>query len=220
MSTNINFEKIIGNQANMGIVIAAPKFTCTDTDALAFLQAAGITDSIISNAVCSLVVGLKADGIWNKFNAIYPFVGGTASTHKWNLKDPRDLNAAYRLTFNGGWTHDSQGIKGNGANTYADTYFTGVLRTMGVYMPDSRTGGPAYGYNQSQESCGDEGCWSYQQQSCSLSSGGAQFAPVGGYPSSSGFYGEGLGQIGSTTGYKNGVPISVAYGDVSVTNLP
>ena len=29
--------------------------------------------------------------------AIYPFVGGTATTHKFNLKDPADINAAFRL---------------------------------------------------------------------------------------------------------------------------
>jgi hypothetical protein len=29
--------------------------------------------------------------------------------------------AAYQLTFNGGWTHSSNGAKGNGTNAYADT---------------------------------------------------------------------------------------------------
>jgi hypothetical protein len=53
--------------------------------------------------------------------AIYPFVGGTASTHKWNLKDPRDLDAAFRLVFNGGWTHSSTGALPNGTNGFADT---------------------------------------------------------------------------------------------------
>jgi hypothetical protein len=53
--------------------------------------------------------------------AIYPFVGGTAATHKFNLKDPRDLDAAYRLVFNGGWTHSSTGVLPNGTTAYADT---------------------------------------------------------------------------------------------------
>jgi hypothetical protein len=64
---------------------------------------------------------MKADGIWTKMKAIYPFVGGTASTHKYNLKDPRDLDAAFRLVFNGGWTHSSNGALPNGTNGYADT---------------------------------------------------------------------------------------------------
>lgn len=94
-----------------------------DPDALAFIAAAGLTDSTQKAAVDALVVALKADGIWTKLRAIYPFVGGTAEKHKWNLKDPRDLNAAYRLTFAGGWTHSATGAKGNGTTGYADTHF-------------------------------------------------------------------------------------------------
>lgn len=94
-----------------------------DPDAEAFLTAAGITDTTIETAINDLVIDLKADGLWTKLLAIYPFVGGTASTHKWNLKDPRDLNAAYRLTFNGTITHSSGGIKGNGVDgTYYNTH--------------------------------------------------------------------------------------------------
>ena len=65
---------------------------------------------------------LKAASIWTKMQALYPFVGGTATTHKWNLKDPRDLDAAYRIVFNGGWTHNSNGIQGDGSTGYANTF--------------------------------------------------------------------------------------------------
>jgi hypothetical protein len=75
------------------------------------------------NAVNQLVLDLKAASIWTKMKAIYPFVGGTASLHKWNLKDPRDLDAAFRLTFFGGWTHTTNGAQGNGTNSYADSFF-------------------------------------------------------------------------------------------------
>ena len=44
-----------------------------------------------------------------------------ASQFKFNLKDPRDLDAAFRLVFNGGWTHSSNGATPNGTNGYADT---------------------------------------------------------------------------------------------------
>ena len=93
----------------------------TDADAQAFITAAAITDPTQQSAINNLVVGMKADGVWTKMKAIYPFVGGTASTHKWNLKDPRDLDAAFRLVFNGGWTHSSNGATPNGTNGYADT---------------------------------------------------------------------------------------------------
>jgi hypothetical protein len=92
-----------------------------DTDALAFISAASITNTTQKNAINTLVTDMKTNGLWTKMKAIYPFVGGTASTHKWNLKDPRDLNAAYRLVFNGGWTHSSTGAKPNGTTGYADT---------------------------------------------------------------------------------------------------
>jgi hypothetical protein len=93
----------------------------TDPDAQAFITAAAITDPTQQAAIDTLVKGLKTDGIWTKMKAIYPFVGGTATTHKWNLKDPRDLDAAFRLVFNGGWTHSSTGATPNGTNGYADT---------------------------------------------------------------------------------------------------
>lgn len=95
-----------------------------DPDAEAFLTAAGITDATITNAINTLVLDLKDDGLWSKMTAVYPFVGGTASTHKWNLKDPRDLAAAYRLIFVGSPTHSSNGIQGNGINQYVNTFLT------------------------------------------------------------------------------------------------
>jgi hypothetical protein len=46
-----------------------------------------------------------------------------ANQFKYNLKDPRDLDAAFRLVFNGGWTHSSNGATPNGVNAYADTFY-------------------------------------------------------------------------------------------------
>lgn len=97
--------------------------TGCDADAVAFLAAAGITDATITSAICTLVNSMKANGTWAKMNAIYPMVGGTATTHKFNLKNPLDTNAAFRLSFVGGWTHSSNGALPNGTNTYADTFF-------------------------------------------------------------------------------------------------
>jgi hypothetical protein len=94
-----------------------------DADVAAFLSATGITDSTIISAIETLVLSLKSNNLWTKLDLIYPFVGGTATTHKFNLKDPRDLDAAYRLTFYGGWTHSSTGVLPNGSNGYADTNY-------------------------------------------------------------------------------------------------
>jgi hypothetical protein len=94
-----------------------------DSDAQAFMTAAGITNSTQQDAIDDLVVALKAASIWTKMKAIYPFVGGTAATHKFNLKDPADTDAAFRLTFFGSWTHSATGAKGAGGSTGADTHF-------------------------------------------------------------------------------------------------
>ena len=94
-----------------------------DADAQAFITAASITDPTQQSAINTLVVDLKGYGVWTKMKAIYPIVGGTAGTHKWNLKDPRDLDAAFRLTFTNAWTHSSTGMTPNGANTFANTFY-------------------------------------------------------------------------------------------------
>jgi hypothetical protein len=93
-----------------------------DPDAQAFITAAGITNPTQQAAINTLVVDLKGYSIWTKMKALYPFVGGTAAQHKFNLKDPRDLDAAFRLVFSGGWTHSSTGALPNGTNGYADTF--------------------------------------------------------------------------------------------------
>ena len=105
--------------ANHGILSSSG--ASVDADALAFMTAASITDNTQKTAINTLVTDLKTYNIWTKMKALYPFVGGSASSHKWNLKDPRDLDAAYRLVFSGGWTHSSTGALPNGTTAYADT---------------------------------------------------------------------------------------------------
>jgi len=91
-----------------------------DPDAQAFITAASITDPTQKSAIYTLVGALKSANIWTKMKALYPFVGGTAAQHRFNLKDPRPVDAAFYLTFNGGGTHSATGYLPNG-NSYADT---------------------------------------------------------------------------------------------------
>ena len=102
------------------LISLMPKTAGFDPDAQAFITAAAITDVTQQNAINTLVIALKGYSIWTKFKAIYPIVGGTASQHKFNLKDPRDLDAAFRLTFASGWTHSSTGM--TPLVTFADTF--------------------------------------------------------------------------------------------------
>jgi hypothetical protein len=112
-------------QTSLGRQFDVP--TVSDADAQAFLNAANINDITQANAINTLVIDLKAAGLWTKMKAIYPFVGGTTFTHKWNLKDPRNLTAAYILNYVGGVTHDSNGINFNGTNSYAETNLNPTL---------------------------------------------------------------------------------------------
>jgi hypothetical protein len=110
-----------------------------------FLFNTQITDNTIQTATDTLVTDLKTSGIWTKMKALYPIVGGTATTHKFNLVDPRDLDAAFRLVFAGGVTHSSNGFAGNGTNGWANTFvnpntlFPGGFASIGVYNRVSGT---------------------------------------------------------------------------------
>lgn len=103
------------------LISSMSKTPAVDTDALAFITNAVITNATQQNAINTLVLDLKSANIWTKMKAIYPFVGGTASQHKFNLKDPRDLDVAYRLQFVNGWTHSATGALPSGTDGYADT---------------------------------------------------------------------------------------------------
>ena len=84
----------------------------TQPEATAFLTTTGITDPTISTAINTLVYDLKQAGVWSKMIAIYPIVGGTATTHKYNLKN----TSTFTINFVGGGTHSSNGYLGNGSN--------------------------------------------------------------------------------------------------------
>lgn len=131
------------------MVIVAGGGNSFDADASAFFTATGITDATQKDAINDLVIALKADGIWSKMHAIYPFVGGTATTHKFNLKDPADTDAAFRITWSGGITHDANGITGNGSTGYGDTHFDPSVEigsnagSFGIYLLANGSGGSA-----------------------------------------------------------------------------
>jgi len=93
----------------------------TDADAQAFITASGISGTE-ATAINTLVVNLKSANIWTKMKAAYPMVGGTATSCKWNLVNPVDSNAAYRLVFSGGGTFSANGYQPNGTNAYANTF--------------------------------------------------------------------------------------------------
>ena len=129
-NNNIGWGKGADNAIGWGSVYSVSEAGATniigtvpfDTDAQAFITAAAITDATQQSAINTLVVDLKGYSVWTKMKALYPMVGGTSSTHKFNLKDPLDTDAAFRMTFHGGVTHSSNGIT-FATNGYADTKY-------------------------------------------------------------------------------------------------
>src|SRR4029079_3961734 len=98
-----------------------------DPDTQAFLDASGLGEEYAA-ALDGLVKDLKVYGLWAKMTAVYPFIGGTADLHKWNLIDPRETEDAFRLTYvEGTGSHSTElGYKPNAAYNsgggFADTH--------------------------------------------------------------------------------------------------
>lgn len=93
-----------------------------DADAQKFIESATITDGTQKVAINNFVIQLKSLSLWKKFKAIYPMIGGSAAATKWNLKDPRDLDAAYRLTFYGSPVFALSGVLFPTPFDYADSH--------------------------------------------------------------------------------------------------
>jgi len=112
-----------------------------------FIDKANITDPVQISAINVLVEDLQSNNIWDKMSVIYPFVGGTASAHSYNLKD----TSTYQITWGGtSLTHDSNGITGNNSG-YGDTgYISGNKDSLslGVYVRNNTASTSAIGVTQ------------------------------------------------------------------------
>lgn len=159
----------------MNMLVAKKASTSYDTDAQAVINAIQLSDTLNTtqkNAINARIVAMKARSTWTKRKAYYGFVGGSAAAHKWNWKDPRDLDAAFRLTFSGGWTHSANGALPNGSTGYADTHLvpstvlTLYSTSLGFYsrtdqadgdfidMAALDSGGPSFGLSAKRNGVG------------------------------------------------------------------
>ncbi len=116
----------------IGTLMVSRWATGYDTDAKALFDAAQITDSTVKNAVNTCILAFKASGFWTSCNAIYGMAGDGIlqtyeSQYKYNWKDPRDLDAAYRLTFGNSPTFSATGIDWNGSTQFAVTYLNASI---------------------------------------------------------------------------------------------
>lgn len=117
-----------------------------DADAQAYFTAnTAITSAADKTAINDFYLGLKTDGIYTKLNAMYLPIWGSTAACKWNLINPLDTDAAFRLTFTTGWTFTSGGMQGNIVSTYANTFLNNnnlVINDMsfGVYSRTAVSG--------------------------------------------------------------------------------
>ena len=98
----------------------APSYTARTS---AFATATGITDVTILGALNTFDLGLISNSLDTKMKAVYPFLGGTSTTCKYNFMNAVDSNSAFRLQFNGGGTFSATGYKPNGTNAFANTFY-------------------------------------------------------------------------------------------------
>lgn len=175
----------------------------------AFATATGITDTTILNALSTFDAGLISNGLDTKMKAIYPFVGGTATTHKFNFMDARDLNVAFRLTFGGGGTHSSTGYLPNGTNAFGDTNFRPLYDSLIdniSYNYYSRTNT----FGNSNFGCSDSG-YSYVTNMYISFNGSSNYSKLNGMgylitssTDSRGLFGSNTTTNGTFTTWKNG----------------
>jgi hypothetical protein len=119
------------------------------TEANTFLSAVaaagGTLNSTISAATRTLFTSLVSNGLYDKLSTFYPMIGETQASCKFNGKNPLDTDAAFRLTYGGGISSNSDGLIFNGTNAVADTYWipdnnlTDTSGHIAVYVK-SRTG--------------------------------------------------------------------------------
>jgi len=105
------------------------------TPAQLFIAAAAITGTTQKNAITSLVADLKGTGsttnstdVWSKLYAFYPMCPIDATTFtlaacKWNLVNPLDTDAAFRMTWVNSPAVSYEGVKGDGSSSYGNTNF-------------------------------------------------------------------------------------------------
>ena len=106
-------------QTTLNRFVGTPIYPSFDSDAQSFMTSASITDSTQQAAINYLVTDLKSNNLWTKMKAVYPMVGGNATSHSYNLKNP----SQFQITWNGGLTHSSTGVLPNGTTGYGNTNF-------------------------------------------------------------------------------------------------
>lgn len=143
LATNVPASKILhihltvlaGSTTNTFAKFTLASYTPTfDADAQKFFTASGITDATIKGAVNKMVLSLKANSLWSRWDCIYPFVGGTSNTCSWNLANTNNYRIAWSSS---GLTFDSTGVLGDGSSGWGNTQFRPSTATSPQWSSNS-----------------------------------------------------------------------------------
>jgi hypothetical protein len=118
-----------------------------DVDALAYFAAVEATGATLAtsqrDAHNEFVVALKANGLWTKIYAFFPFMGQTLNAAKINAKSP----GTYDILWNGTPFASPSGVQGSGTPQYGRIQFPTsnfvslTSATMGTYVAKKDSGG-------------------------------------------------------------------------------
>lgn len=129
--TDCKIGNVQVSEVRIGNTLVWSSAPAYDVDAQAYFTAnTAITSAADKDEINAFFVGLKADGIYTKMRAMYLLIWSSAASNKWNIKNPVDTDAAFRMAFSGGWTHASNGITGNGTNSFGNTFFNGATQSL------------------------------------------------------------------------------------------
>jgi surface protein len=140
---------IYSQQARRYGLIEQDKPYTTDSSVYAYTQAAGITGSSVITALDAFVVGLKANNLWNKMIAIYPFLGSDTTKTRYNLKDP-SLNTT-QINYSGSWSSSDSGSYNNNTSSYGimrnikGDYFHPLISSQSIHLSYLSYDTPVFG---------------------------------------------------------------------------
>lgn len=123
-----------------------------DADAEAYVNAYGSYSVNEQTYINDFVLGLKSNGsLWSKCVYCHLYMGGTINAMKYNVKNPVDTDAGFRITLVGSPTVDANGVTGNGTTQYIRTYMNPSVnltindKCYAVYLRSVGTNGASFG---------------------------------------------------------------------------
>jgi hypothetical protein len=110
-----------------------------------YAKAANINDTTVINTLDTFVSQLQSNNLYSKFYALYPLLGASADSCKWNLI----TTSSFTLNYTGSFNFTNTGISGSGTTSNINTSFTPSVNSadwatnnsFGVYVNTNVTGG-------------------------------------------------------------------------------